>query len=863
MTPKEALKKYFGYDTFKEGQEEIITTILQGKNSLAILPTGGGKSICYQIPALLGKRFSIVISPLIALMKDQVDALNKIKRSSAFINSTLDYAQTEEVFQQIGNGNIKLLYVAPEKLENSLFAQRIKNLNPNYLFVDEAHCISEWGHNFRPSYRKIQGFCEFTGITKISAFTATATPEVREDIVKQLNLNNPAIFIRGFERENLHLNAFHTSKKKEKTLELMKSHETPAIIYTSTRKNAEDAAEFLRLHGISVSYYHAGMSPEMRRLIQDDFLNDRTKVIAATNAFGMGIDKKDIRLIIHFNMPGTIENYYQEIGRAGRDGKNSYIFLLYTERDRDIQEFFINNSYPSREQLKFVYNNLCNFAGAALGQQSDKEVAIDKKVIKFFKGYEISRGLLESAITILENNEYLSYSTDFKNDFYVQFSLDPKQIKRYIQNIADAVDKDLLMLLLRSNGDKIFESKVKVDVEFLSKEFDNSTKTVIGSLKSLANTGIIDIDVPSFSPVVKMSKPRVHEKYLTLDYDKLKKNYEHSLKKLHAMLDYTFSDDCRFKYILSFFGEDVGEYRCGRCDNCTGGKQVNKAEESYLRELIKDTLNEAETPLKQNEIINILTGKDSEVQLFQYSNYGACSNYSFTEIKGSIHQLIMNGEIENNDGLISLLKKSTDEHNEKVEKTEEKTVNLQNNHEDTLELFNKLRQVRKEASQKFSQTPNLICPDPVLRKVAEERPQNVTDFLSITGTNQRMFNKIGRDILEVIQENPIKPKQEEKQQIEIPENVSETFRLMNKGYGIKDIAELKKVPETVVSLQIETIIQYYPTIDIEFLFGGKEFSDIKSLYTKGITNMREIKESLPGNISYSKIRIALAKIRAN
>ncbi|MDY0084261.1 MAG: RecQ family ATP-dependent DNA helicase, partial [Ignavibacteriaceae bacterium] len=307
MTAKQAFKKYFNYDSFRSGQEEIINEILSGTNVLAILPTGAGKSLCYQIPAIIGDNYAIVISPLIALMKDQVDSLNKSFEIAAFINSTQTDKEVEQVLQNIKYGKIKIVYVAPERLEYSEFANRLKSLNPNYLFVDEAHCISQWGHNFRPSYNKIKDFIKFTGIKKVSAFTATATPEVVKDIIKQLELKNSKLIIKGFERDNLFINAEITKKKKERCLQLCQQYRGTSIIYTSSRKKAEEVSEYLKLNKLNCEYYHAGLDPIIRKKIQEDFIEDRLSVIVATNAFGMGIDKKDIRLVIHYNTPGTIE----------------------------------------------------------------------------------------------------------------------------------------------------------------------------------------------------------------------------------------------------------------------------------------------------------------------------------------------------------------------------------------------------------------------------------------------------------------------------------------------------------------------------------------------------------------------------
>ncbi|MCH7774136.1 MAG: ATP-dependent DNA helicase RecQ, partial [Bacteroidetes bacterium] len=362
----------------------------------AVLPTGAGKSLCYQLPALISENFSIVISPLIALMKDQVDNLNRENEVAAFINSTMDFIETEEVLQKISYGKIKLLYVAPERLDSKKFADRIVSLNPNFLFVDEAHCISEWGHNFRPSFAKISEFINYCSIKNVSAFTATATPEVVKDIGTQLNFNNPKIFVKGFERENLHLNVHLNVNKNRKCQELLSVIDGSAIIYTSSRKKAEEAAEFLKLKGFNCGYYHAGLNAIERRRVQEDFINDELRVICATNAFGMGIDKKDIRLIIHYNIPGSIENYYQEIGRAGRDNKDSHIHLLYVDNDINIQNYFISNSHPTKELIQNIYNAINDFNLIEIGNHPKHELIIDPDYISNYTGMPISRGLLHS-----------------------------------------------------------------------------------------------------------------------------------------------------------------------------------------------------------------------------------------------------------------------------------------------------------------------------------------------------------------------------------------------------------------------------------------------------------------------------------
>jgi ATP-dependent DNA helicase RecQ len=389
------LEKYFNFKKFRSGQKEIVEAVLSGKDTVALMPTGGGKSLCYQLPAILSGKTSVIISPLIALMRDQVSALNARGIQAAFINSTLSFREVEEVMQKVKNGEIKILYIAPERLANPRFLETISGLDVSLLAVDEAHCLSQWGHDFRPNYLKIKECVNlFKNRPTIAAFTATATPQVKNDIISQLNLQEPKVFIRGFDRPNLVFLTQSNLKPGQRYPELLritKSLSGSGIIYALTRKETETIAQYLNENGIETTAYHAGLDGDKREKIQSDFMQDRFRVIVATIAFGMGVDKPDIRFVIHCGMPKNLEGYYQEAGRAGRDGKRAYCVLLHSKKDVSTHKFFIRKDRLDMESqgkdreemwriLKIKYRTLEEMEAYAIGEECRR-----MKILRYFK----------------------------------------------------------------------------------------------------------------------------------------------------------------------------------------------------------------------------------------------------------------------------------------------------------------------------------------------------------------------------------------------------------------------------------------------------------------------------------------------
>ncbi len=855
MNPIDVLNKYFGYNQFRAGQEEIVNSIISGNSVLTVLPTGAGKSLCYQIPALLSKTFAIVISPLIALMKDQVDSLNKNEIVASFVNSSLDSLTNEKVISEVASGKIKILYISPEKLANKVFIEKIKHLAPEYIFIDEAHCISEWGHNFRPSYRKIHEFIELAGIKKISAFTATATKEVRQDILKQLSLVNPKVYVRGFERENLNLNVIPTSQKKQKVCEIIKNNKLPAIIYTATRNGAEELTEYLRKEMINSVFYHAGLPSEMKRIIQDDFMSGRVKVICATNAFGMGIDKNDIRLVIHYNMPGSIENYYQEIGRAGRDSKPSKAFLLFEDRDKQIQDYFISTSFPSREQIEIIYNCICDYGKVAVGMTNNIPIVFDNGLQNLFEIKKINNGLVQSSIKVLSESGYLQMKSDYNSQHLVRFPLNPNQLRSFISNFASLTHKDLLVTLTKIFGSKIFSEYCRVDIKNISGLLETFEDDIVNDLSELAKGGIIDLQKPQKNPTFSLSQPRVQASLLKLNLAEVKKIKNNLLHKLNLMVEFTATKQCRMSYMLNYFGQNDIEYKCGKCDNCNDGNQNNTLD--YLDEIVLRTLHEAKRPLRIKTIIQILHGSSTIGNISKFSSFGTCVHFGKEEIEDAIQQLVLLKKILIFNDTIKLSDQALDFY------IEDKSIRSNDeivNYEFELKLFNQLRQIRKEASEKFAQIPHLICPDEILRTISKTKPQNHSSLLSIAGFNQRMYNKIGEEILSAIRTaSKLNNSLKERNNSNLPRKSKLILELVEKKYSLEEIAVLSKTSESLLGIQLEGLVRMIPDFDISSLINKEELEIINGKIAEGVTDIKELKSKLGVKISYAKIRLVLAK----
>ena len=809
IKPLDILHKYYGYTSFRKGQENIITSIINKEDVLAIMPTGGGKSICYQVPALCLEGITIVISPLISLMKDQVDALKTMGVKARLINSSLSNSEYNEALEEIENDECKIIYIAPERLDSMDFVNIIRGKNISQVAIDEAHCVSQWGHDFRVSYKKIPYFINRLDKRPIvTAFTATASNEVREDIINILNLHNPAVYITGFDRENLSINIVKSSSKNKYTLDYVENHKNESgIIYASTRKEVETIYEGLLKRNYSVAKYHAGLSNEARKEYQENFINDDIKIMVATNAFGMGIDKPNIRWVLHYNMPQSIENYYQEIGRAGRDGEDSECVLLFSPGDVHTQKYLVEVGIENPDRKRVQYKKLQQMVDLVYSNTCYR-----KNILNYF------------GETFLEDCN--NCSNCLNEGEVVDKTLDAQKVISCIARMKRSFGATMIIDVLRGSKNK----------KVLDLGFD--TLTTYGIMKNYSNedlkTFINTLVSHGFLDVVENIGPRG-------SFPTIKLN-EQSLKVIRQEIKVEFKEDkvTKSRYVENELYEMLVSLR----------SEIAKEEGIAPYMVFGDaTLKNMASVYATNkeEMLNI-----SGVGQIKYEKYGK----RFEDI---IEKYIEEKNIDKSK-LNTVSGKSTGLNSEYFNVTTDK------------KLYERLRDYRLSVSKLEGVLPYMILSSNTLKEISGRYPLDEEQLKDICGIGPVKINKYGEDIInivkEYIQENNINPKWEEKKRLKLVldgdsrKNDEIALDLLNQNKDINDVADELEISVSTVLGYVYDYIKLGNNINFDI--------DLKCMYTEnekemildainrfGDEKVSVIKKVMPDYVKYESIRAVI------
>ena len=602
------LKQYWGYDSFRPMQEDIINSALQKKDTLALMPTGGGKSICFQVPAMATDGLCLVVSPLIALIKDQVQNLNSKGIKALAVYSGMSYQQIDIALDNAIYGDFKFLYVSPERLHTPLFKERVRRMQINYLVVDEAHCISQWGYDFRPAYLEIKEIKNIIGDVPVITLTATATKSVAEDIMRILGFEEKNVISSGFERKNLSYVVRNVDDKFGNMLKVCNGVPGTGIIYVRERKRCEEISSFLRQNGITADFYHAGLSKELRNAKQDAWKNDKIRVIVATNAFGMGIDKPDVRFVVHYDLPDSLEAYFQEAGRAGRDGKRSYATLLWNSTDISRLRQIHTISFPDIQYIKEIYQKV--FIYLNIPYEEGRDTVSKFNLIEFSKKFSLNSVSAYYAIKYLEQEGYWELTDEMDNPSKIMFIVGRDELYK-VQIDNPELDKFIKSVLRIYTA--LFSRITPIDEEYIARCTMDSVMGVKEKLKQLSKLRIIKYIPKVRTPLIIMNTERLVEANLYISQKRYEERKGMFQKRIESIISYVKeTGECRSRMLIDYFGQPA-ENDCGICDVCLKNKNLGggKARRKEVQQLILQMLSDAGGELKLTAIETVAADQSS------------------------------------------------------------------------------------------------------------------------------------------------------------------------------------------------------------------------------------------------------------
>lgn len=885
----QALRTHFGYNDFRSGQLDIIESISAGNDTLVVMPTGGGKSLCYQIPAVISAGTALVVSPLIALMYDQVSALSRAQIPAALINSTMSFDEIRQTLADAQNGQLKLLYVAPERFASRQFMQALSRVKLSFFAVDEAHCISEWGHDFRPAYTELGTANSLLGRLPVIALTATATPEVRDDIVRVLSMRESSVFVRGFDRPNLTYTVETCTDKTPRIVDLCKDKfvtesNGATVIYCASRKRAEEYAQSLRTYGVYTETYHGGLDNTTRKRVQDRFLSGEISTITATNAFGMGVDKPNVRRVIHADLTLTLEAYYQEAGRAGRDGKPSICTMLYdAQNDRKTLEFFIRSSFPDVATMERVYNFLYDSLSVEIGQRATQVITFSDTHIANALGFYANT--ISSILSLFEKRGIAKRGTQ-SGLSTIHFTAGKERLREFIEAISDDTRKQALVALFRSLGAQALERPVDFVPSEISAKHDIPQEDIALALRSLHSARLARYTSSQETSGLSLLLERMPFSETPIQPEHIQQRKELAYQKLDVVQRYAETADCKRNFMLHYFGENDIDGTCGRCVSCStsfvGAGKYSMSLRSSRKDALHKTLLKIAWELAgrfgKTVIAHVAKGMKSEkikqFGLEKMQTFASAHEFQMTEIHEGISTLLARQELEMSASIYPTI--SITERGRHVLGSDVPpifVVQSSKNLRSTISLDMLLREQRRELAERERTAESIIISDACLELLIQKLPSSKAEFATIPGISAKTLTSYSEAFLRTIQrflaqeEQGIKrntTSSEERSEAtnQLPERLRATLDLVNQGLLLDEIASMRKLSVGTIAQHIQEGLEAGAEVHTD-----KIVSQGLLLAVRGIllsfrsAALKDVRARLDVDCDYATLRVAVALAR--
>lgn len=871
------LRQYFGHTSFRAGQSEVITSILGCQDTFVVMPTGGGKSLCYQIPALMMDGTALVISPLIALMQDQVRTLERAGIPGCFINSSLPFEEIRRRMQSAREGAYKLIYVAPERLESKQFLEEMQRVEWSFLAVDEAHCVSEWGHDFRPAYLSIADANAVLGRLPTIALTATATPEVQEDILAQLQMREPERFIRGFDRPNLNYIVETEHDKTVRLADICASSPGTNIVYCGSRKRVEQFAQSLRDYNLPVQPYHAGLSDGFRKSVLEKFLGGECKTIVATNAFGMGIDKADVRNVIHCDLTLSLEAYYQEAGRAGRDGEPADCTLLYTPADRRLMEFFLQSSFPATDMVEKVYTLLYDSVQAGNGEKPLRVSPLDDARLASALGVHPAEA--GAAVNLLERANVLRRGSSGRTA-RVQFLATRERLREYHSNVPE-VRRNALNALMRLVGSAAFHGLTEFDVQDVWRKHGVSVDEFLEAMRAFEYGRLVLFEPPGMSDGITLLLERFPREHLTrslpVDWQKLTLRRERAMQKLEAVERYATTPDCKRDVLLTYFGEADVEPHCGRCSSCKQAeKTVQKSEtltprKQFLLQQVLNVAAELDGRFGRAVMADVILGKKASDKVRKFGlhrvvSFGAAAKFSEQEVSEALQTALEAqwlGISEERYPTLYL----TPQGASKLPSVPE-PAQLDGYNRDTCsypDLFAQAQRVRDELASLYRLAPHIIVDDRSLTALVNALPRTVQEMKrEVRYLSDVCLYRFAPIFLQAVQgflrhraaENGLDAST-------LPDAVQRTLAMLRSGLTVEETAHKRHLNVGTVAQHIQVAVEQGVMLERGRFVREELYAVVKEfLQIRPDAFLKDIRAAVHGEVEWYELRIAAAFARS-